>query len=460
MARSRTTKTLAKRIELDYFHRRHPWRTWRARASWIGVAAAALAIAWWCLPARRIVWSSGPLSGPHAVLQADCASCHGTDRHAARGAPTPVAGAPLFAGSAAAGPVTDGACLACHAGPAHHADRREAPACASCHAEHGGGSLVAVVDSHCAACHADLTAGIRAPSEVARSVTAFPAGHPEFDAVERARDPGRLRLNHKLHLAPGLRGAQGPVTLTCASCHHPDEAASRMRPVNYETECASCHPLLFDTEGRLPVTATVPHGDPSAALATLVEIYAGAAVSDAGAASSADPVAAALARQRSRKARLEEAPHVPLSMPAGSERGFVVERVGLAVTVLERQTCALCHGTGHTGKGGAAPMPNAAPPPAGGSVLPGPPSIPEPAVPERWMPRSEFSHRAHRALACGSCHANALTSEATSDVLLPGQQLCASCHQSDGGASTACVTCHRYHPPEPDPLAPARFSLP
>src|SRR5262245_21659206 len=304
MARSRTTKTLAKRIELDYFHRRHHWRSWRARASWAGVAAAAAAVAWWCLPARRIAWSSGPLSAPHAVLQADCSSCHGVER-AANDDPGPEATALLFAGSASSGPVTDGACLACHDGPAHHANLREAPACASCHAEHDGGSLVAVADSYCTACHADLTAGIRAPSEVAPAITAFSSGHPEFDAVERARDPGRLRLNHKLHLAPGLRGARGPVNLTCASCHHPDEAASRMQPVTYERECASCHTLLFDTEGRLPATTAVPHGDPNAALAFLVEVYSGAAVSDATASSRADPVAAALARQRSQTARLQ-----------------------------------------------------------------------------------------------------------------------------------------------------------
>jgi len=450
MARSRTTKTLAKRIQLDYFTRPHPLRAWKARASWAAVAVCALVTLWWLMPSRRLAWAGGELTAAHAVLAADCGSCHGEGRRPPDGTAASLAGS-----GAGAGAVTDGACLACHAGPLHQKKQASSPACASCHAEHRGGSLTAVDDTHCAACHADLTTRTGPPEATAREFTSFPSDHPEFDAVAKGTDATRLRLNHRLHLKPGIRGAGGPVTLACASCHHPDQAGARMLPVTYERDCRSCHLLGFDTEGRFAEGTVVPHGDPNAVRDYLVDLYAGSAVAAASSSGESDPVARAIAEQRSRKARLEPAAYTPLSQPAGSDRAFVVERVGLALTVLQRQTCALCHGPGHD-----AALPAAAPPPEGLALYPEPPEIPKAAVPAAWMPGAEFSHRAHRALACAACHPSAGASEETSDVLVPGKAVCASCHHPGDGAPTSCITCHRYHPPEDDPLAPSRFALP
>jgi hypothetical protein len=451
VARARTTKTLAKRIELDYFHKPNALRAWMRRLSWTAAGIAGLVVLLALRPAGRIAWSSGGLTPPHALFEADCAACHAR---------------------AAGGPVEDAACTACHAGPPHHAGAPQAPACASCHEEHRGRPLVRVDDSHCTACHSGLKAVPRAAPKgaipepaasttgsavraVAERVVSFPNGHPEFHAVALGRDEGRIRLNHELHLRPDLKGPRGPVTLDCAACHAADAEGRLMRPVDYETHCASCHPLTFESGESLPAGTVVPHGDPAEALRRLVELYAGTAVAEDDSARAVDPVARALARQRARRARLESPAYVPLSRPAGTERAFVVERVGLAVRILERQTCALCHGPGS-----GEPLPAAAPPPDGGSILPAPPAVPRPEVPLSWMPRARFAHRPHRTLACASCHPAVAASQRTSDVLVPGRDVCASCHHAGGGAPVTCVFCHGYHVAEENRLGPGRLGLP
>ncbi|HKY33550.1 MAG TPA: cytochrome c3 family protein [Candidatus Polarisedimenticolia bacterium] len=457
MARARTTKTIAKRIDLGYFLRPHPLRTWKGRAGWTAALLSGLAAGWWLLPAQRIAWSAGDLSPAHAFFQHDCASCHGPAREAAAGP------APLGSRGRGMGGVTDAACTTCHAGPAHHARQLQAPTCASCHLEHRGGPLVAVTDDHCASCHAALEV-LDGALAVDASVGRFPGEHPEFDPLAAGRDEGRLRLNHKLHLEPGLRGASGPVTLDCAACHQPDAAGALMREVAYEDHCASCHPLAFDTEGRFPPGTVVPHGDPEAARDLLVELYAGAAVQAGGALDEADPVAAALRRHRERTPRLDPPTHVPLSLPARAERPFVTERVALAVRLLERQTCAYCHGAPEEAAAGNAStgtLAASAPSPAGTAALTPPPHVADPRVPAVWMAAASFSHRAHRSLACEACHQEARRSTRTADVLLAGKEACAACHQGGtASAPSSCVTCHRYHPAEEDPLAPGAFTLP
>src|SRR3989442_14680671 len=100
MARSRTTKGLAKRIALDSSARPSPLRSARAKLSWgaalvaVAVGAAAMVPALSRLvrhrhgdePAGRLaaaaalaerVLSPGPLSEAHAQFERECARCHG-----------------------------------------------------------------------------------------------------------------------------------------------------------------------------------------------------------------------------------------------------------------------------------------------------------------------------------------------------------------------------------------------
>src|SRR4029077_10929374 len=144
VARTRTTKRLAQRIDLNYFKRPTPLK--RAKL-WLSLLLPLLALVW--IAERTIfkdsrVYSSGRLSEPHAILENECATCH-----------LQTAGA--FSSKAA-----DSACLGCHDGPVHHTASivgRKELTCAECHTEHRGRvDISAASNQSCAECHANLVA--------------------------------------------------------------------------------------------------------------------------------------------------------------------------------------------------------------------------------------------------------------------------------------------------------------
>jgi hypothetical protein len=64
----------------------------------------------------------------------------------------------------------------------------------------------------------------------------------------------------------------------------------------------------------------------------------------------------------------------------------------------------------------------------------------------RWLPHAKFDHDAHRSFTCSSCHAKALTSTETSEVLVPGIENCKTCHAPGPEyAESRCFECHTYH---------------
>src|SRR5262245_43717912 len=149
--RQYSTKQRAKRIELEYFKRLHPFRRWRLVLS---IALPALAGLWLLAHAvggDQRIYTSGPVSTGHAMFGNDCVQCH-----------VPHAGKVRTAGAGPSGggfflKVTDQACESCHAGPVHHEAQVTTPACATCHIEHVGHAVLANLDdSLCTACHANL----------------------------------------------------------------------------------------------------------------------------------------------------------------------------------------------------------------------------------------------------------------------------------------------------------------
>ena len=139
MPRTRTTKKLAQRIDLDYFKRPSPLRRWRFLLSVAAPALAILWIAWYGIRSDRRVYSAGSLSTAHAVLTKQCSACH-------------VSKLGFYDAK-----VIDQKCLACHDGPMHHATQAFTPSCASCHADHRGAiRLAATSDANCTQCHANL----------------------------------------------------------------------------------------------------------------------------------------------------------------------------------------------------------------------------------------------------------------------------------------------------------------
>jgi hypothetical protein len=274
MARTRTTKKLAQRIDLNYFKRPTPLKRAKFGLSLALPLLALFWIAWGGFLGDRQVYSSGRLSQAHAVLEMECAACH-------------VQQAGMFSAKAA-----DSACLDCHDGPAHHPSLIPAPNCATCHIEHRSSINISAVSDHaCAPCHGDLKRS-HADTRYASRIDTFQNGHPEFAALRTVAgtprsDSSTIKLNHAIHMKPIRRGPNGTlVNLECGNCHRPMAAEADltyadpkyraaavtykdsdeflptqtdsfkapkpttgrefMAPVKFANACAACHLLTFD----------------------------------------------------------------------------------------------------------------------------------------------------------------------------------------------------------------------
>jgi cytochrome c1 len=173
--RTRTTKKLAQRIDLNYFKRAYPIPRWKRALS---IAAVGLGVAWlgWgALTGKQSAFNAGPLAHGHLILTNNCSSCH------------------VSAGSFGT-QVTQTACLACHNAPIHQAKQTFTPACTSCHVEHQGAyRLAATSEASCTQCHGSLKT-TDGKTQFATSISSFNSGHPEFAAVRpgHAPDPGTV----------------------------------------------------------------------------------------------------------------------------------------------------------------------------------------------------------------------------------------------------------------------------
>jgi hypothetical protein len=463
VARTRTTKKLAQRIDLNYFKRPTPLK--RAKF-WLSLLFPLLALAWiaWRgFSGDHRVYSSGRMSEPHTVLEKECAACHVRD-----------AGA--FSAKAA-----DKACLDCHDGPIHHDTQTAARACATCHTEHRGRiNIAAASNQACAECHSDLKTN-RGAARYASHIHSFEDGHPEFAVLRpvagiTTSDPGTIKLNHAIHMKPIRRGPNGPaVQLECGNCHNttavdadltyadqkyraaavsykesdeilpvradtlgppkPVRGRELMAPVKFANACAACHLLTFDKRFDFGV----PHDKPEVVRAFLVRTFREYVA--------AHPAEVRIQRDPSRDLTGKPlAPAVRILTPAQ----WVAERTAEAEDLLWRKTCKQCHTltpsarTSHrkielqvmTGSdidklsGVSAGLPDVAP---ANTTL-------------RWMPHAKFDHGAHEGFTCVSCHAKALTSTEASDILLPGIETCKTCHApGPEHAESRCFECHTYH---------------
>jgi hypothetical protein len=436
--RTRTTKKLAQRIDLNYFQRSHPLRQWRF---WLSVALSVLAagwLGWHALRGDARVYSSGRMSAAHAILTARCEVCH-------------VRTAGGFSARA-----TDAACLSCHDAPAHHADAVFTPSCASCHVEHRGEvRLTATADAACTQCHADLRTAAGAP-RFFRTVTSFAAGHPEFAVLRDGRgDPTAIKLDHYRHMQPNLAGPHGPVQLVCQDCHRTPAdrrgwrfgearfrvaaaaaprdplagapSAAYMAVPTYAKACAGCHTLEFDKR----FSEGVPHDAPEVIHKFLVEKFTAFIV--------AHPAELRVPRQPDRN--LPERP-IPPSYRLLTPAAWIAGRTADAERLLWGKTCKQCHELDFTP---GQPLPAVAPS----------------RITVRFMPHARFDHAAHQMLRCTSCHAGATSSRESAQLLLPGIATCRQCHRP--GTETAesrCFECHTYHNGAPQRAVPGRFTLP
>jgi len=463
MARTRTTKKLAQRIDLNYFKRPTPLKRAKFRLSVLLLAIATAWIAWRGFSKDHRVYSSGRLSEPHAILEKECAACH-----------VQMAGA--FSAKAA-----DNACLDCHDGPLHHAAQTLTPGCATCHTEHRGRiNIAAASNEACAKCHSDLGAS-RSAAQYASHIRSFEDGHPEFAALRpfagiTASDPGTIKLNHSMHLKPIRRGPNGPaVQLECGNCHRAaaadadltyadpkyraagvvyrdtDEVLSLhsetlrapravtgrelMAPVKFANACAACHLLTFDKR----FDQGVPHGKPEVIHAFLVRTF--------GEYIALHPAEVRVQRDPSRDLTGKPlSPSVRILTPAQ----WVTERTAEAKVLLWRKTCKQCHTLTPSRRTSHRKIElSAAPKSDPDNLSSAPAELPDitPAnTTLKWMPHAKFDHGAHDGFTCVSCHAKALTSTESSDVLLPGIETCKTCHAPGAEhAESRCFECHTYH---------------
>jgi hypothetical protein len=400
--RTRTAKSLAQRIDLNYFKRPHPFRRWKLGLS-IAVPAAALVwLGGMAAAGSRTPYSSGPVSSAHQVFGDRCERCH-------------VTGARAFRAH-----VTDNMCLTCHDAPQHKSNQTFTPACATCHLEHRGPiRLSATAEGDCEQCHRNLgtTTG---RLTVARVVGAFNEGHPEFAArQEGSKDPAVLKFNHEVHLKPDLRGPAGPTKLECATCHVPAAVprtsgpvwtrrppATAMLPVTYARNRASCHPLYVDPL----IDRMAPHDAADKVQAMVAQALTAYISENPAQIGRPDPV----------RGRIPV--NFPEPMPLVRTAGeWIAARTASVERMLWSKTCAECH-----------------------TIERAPLRVVPTNVRSRWMPRARFEHAAHQLTNCTSCHP-AGTSRETSDVLMPSIATCQQCHKPARGAESRCFECHEYH---------------
>jgi hypothetical protein len=437
LARTRTTKTVAQRIDLNYFKR--PTLFKRLRLLLV-ILAPSLALGWlaWQAALRDPhVYSSGRMSGAHAVLEKQCAACH-------------VEKTGEFSAKAA-----DSACLSCHDGPTHNENqlRADVPNCATCHVEHRGRvSIVASSNISCSACHSHLKVSA-GNTRYATNIRTLEDGHPEIAALRNNyKDPGTILLNHSIHMKPIRRGPNGPlVQMECSDCHRPEAvkapwpyadanyvdakisydskdvllpvksgtlqprhvmSRAYMAPVKFSTACAACHLLTFDKRFDIGV----PHDKPDVVHAFVVKKFQEYIA--------AHPAEVRVVRDPQRDLTGKPLPpEVRVLTPAQ----WVAERTADAEELLWRKTCKQCHALTAV-KGASLPH------------------VAEANLTERWMPHARFNHDAHRGFSCAGCHPGALTSKETSDVLVPPLSNCKTCHgPGPDHAESRCFECHTYH---------------
>jgi hypothetical protein len=453
----RTTKTVAQRIDLQYFKRSHPLRRWRFVFSLLAPLLAAIWLAGYGLARNNQVYSSGRMARAHSVLGQKCSACH--DSHAES-----------FSKKS-----SDQLCAACHDGPIHHVNQAFTPSCSSCHVEHRGlRRLAATANENCAQCHANLQAHTASGrTAYARDISSFSAGHPEFAVLRPGfSDPGTIKLNHAVHMKANLDGPRGKVQLVCDDCHRanplnqewrfplspgspegetpqfvtvsgggnrlvpPSRTESRayMGPITYAQHCAGCHPMPFDKR----FTESVPHDTPEVVHAFVVKKltqYIAGHPEELR-----EPVSTIMLPAKP----LPVSPRV-YSPP----QRWVEAKVAEAERLLWSKTCKQCHSLNFSvAAGGNAPSTAPLPQVAKSNITP------------RWFQHAVFDHNQHRLVSCESCHTRARDSKETADVLLPSIKTCQQCHHSGGdGAESRCFECHTYHDWTKEKPAKGGFTL-
>jgi hypothetical protein len=204
-------------------------------------------------------------------------------------------------------------------------------------------------------------------------------------------------------------------------CHQPEIALASnrrpassglMKPIEYERQCARCHPLFFDER----IDAAAPHEEPKVVRAFVERVLREHITNNPGDISRRDGAPRRLPLNFPR----------PVDPPARNAQEWVTMRAANAERLLWEKTCAECHQVTRAGTPQELP------------------AIAPANMKRQWMTRAAFDHTPHLMVRCESCHLAEQSTE-TSDVLMPAATTCAACHAPRKGASSQCAECHRYH---------------
>jgi hypothetical protein len=208
----------------------------------LGAVLIALVLAWVAfdqIVGRGALWSNGPLSSNHAVLEDDCSNCHDPEAREA----------------------SDERCAVCHEKygdelgvynfAAHYIYRsddfrrlvpgeHEVP-CFTCHVEHEGREveITRVADHRCDSCHFD----------------SFVDEHPQFDFVEeKILDSSALSFAHIHHVGEVMKRQQlEDVEKSCLACHNASPDGRGFEPIDFDRHCDACHLAATVSTPGLPV---------------------------------------------------------------------------------------------------------------------------------------------------------------------------------------------------------------
>ena len=389
-------------------------------------------------------WLSGPMSRAHAGLAEDCSACHVRPFEM----------------------TTNESCLSCHAEVDQHGDVGTHPIlaldnfrCAACHKEHvGGDAPIERASTVCTDCHLNLKT--MSPDTTLLNVGDFGKEHPQFrptlvtgvenidgvltpltvrapvDAQFPLKEVSGLNFPHNVHLnEKGVRGLGRASDKTwdmgCNSCHVAEADGSLMRPIEMERDCGYCHELTFKAD-NIDVLRELPHAKPTQ-VSEIIHDYYSARVLEGGV---KVPGAPEGARRR------------PGTKLSDEDRAQSLEWASQQAEnelkgIMETRLCGDCHIA-------AADVEKDA---RGRTIW----RVEGALLQRHWMPKSFFEHGPHFAMDCVSCH-EATKSKESSDVLMPGIEICQDCHlgeqAGDTTASSECLACHDFHIDDYGPMSP------
>ncbi len=503
--RKRSQKAVARRHDLNYFKKGSPIRHWQWKLAAGAIAVSLVWVAVVSLSHGRELLSKGPISSSHAVFGAKCEACH-VDMKSA-----------LSQDSSFRRHVPDAACQSCHREPDHQSRLALAslstPECGTCHVEHAGSMMLAnASDKTCATCHSDLKS-----SHYDSSIHSFVDGHPQFAPLRSGyQDNQKIKFNHQAHLQKNLKGPNGLVTMNCADCHrtpptrtltpwrfgatpqlrevsldlissemspalsagpgqngthrdpfHPTDNRAYMAATAYAESCHDCHTLKFDKH----IAEEAPHASPEEVRKFIrAKIQAFAAQ---------NPQVVTFEISHWTDEPMAKVPQYRPMPPPRNAQEWVAVRSRQAERRLWYQSCNECHSmkipddsptviaaslrsvqydtlTVHTMTVATLPQDSA--------TLP---TVAPTNQKTRWFTDAVFSHQAHIAVSCESCHSRTRISNQGSDILLPGIASCQKCHDgrsspqgpalASGHAESGCFLCHQYHDwahPQTAPVVP------